>query len=255
MAAPHVTGAAALLFSLKPAATVTEVRDALLTGVDPVASLSGKTTSGGRLDVAAALEELVPIGSETVAPDTAITSAPVGSTESTSADFQFERTDADAGAFECKLDAGAFAACTSPASYSVAAGNHTFQVRAKVPSGIVDPTPASASWTVLAPPAGPIEGGASSGSGVAIGGGGGGADNGGGVKGCTVPRLAGESLAKAKAALGAAGCALGTVTKPKAKKGRKLAKLVVKSSTPGPGSIASGTVALKLGPKPKKQHH
>src|SRR6185312_4619695 len=42
MAAPHVTGAAALLFSLKPSATVTEVRQGLLGSVDPVATLAGK---------------------------------------------------------------------------------------------------------------------------------------------------------------------------------------------------------------------
>ena len=56
MAAPHVTGAAALLFSLKPTASVTEVRQALLASVDPVASLAGKTTTGGRLDASAALD-------------------------------------------------------------------------------------------------------------------------------------------------------------------------------------------------------
>lgn len=56
MAAPHVTGAAALLFSLKPSASVTEVRQGLLGSVDPVFSLAGKTTSGGRLDAAAALD-------------------------------------------------------------------------------------------------------------------------------------------------------------------------------------------------------
>ncbi len=39
MAAPQVSGAAALLFSLKPSATVSEVRDALLLSVDPVPSL------------------------------------------------------------------------------------------------------------------------------------------------------------------------------------------------------------------------
>ena len=60
MAAPHVTGAAGLLFSLKPTATVTEVRDALLASVDPVASLAGKTVSGGRLDAAAALDAAGP---------------------------------------------------------------------------------------------------------------------------------------------------------------------------------------------------
>lgn len=56
MAAPQVTGAAALLFSLKPSASVTEVRQGLLGSVDPVPSLAGKTTSGGRLDAGAATD-------------------------------------------------------------------------------------------------------------------------------------------------------------------------------------------------------
>jgi subtilisin family serine protease len=56
MAAPQVTGAAALLFSLKPSASVTEVRQGLLGSVDPVSSLAGKTTSGGRLDAGAATD-------------------------------------------------------------------------------------------------------------------------------------------------------------------------------------------------------
>jgi thermitase len=56
MAAPHVAGAAALLFSLKPSASVTEVRQGLIGSVDPVSSLAGKTVSGGRLDAAAALD-------------------------------------------------------------------------------------------------------------------------------------------------------------------------------------------------------
>jgi subtilisin family serine protease len=58
MAAPHVTGAAALLFSLKPTATVAEVRDALLGGVDHLPSLAGITTTGGRLDIPKAMEVL-----------------------------------------------------------------------------------------------------------------------------------------------------------------------------------------------------
>jgi subtilisin family serine protease len=60
MAAPHVTGTAALLFSLKPTATVDEVRDALLSSVDPDASLEGLTVTGGRLDAAKALAHLEP---------------------------------------------------------------------------------------------------------------------------------------------------------------------------------------------------
>ncbi|MGH2975835.1 MAG: S8 family serine peptidase [Solirubrobacterales bacterium] len=60
MAAPHVTGAAGLLFSLKPTATVSEVKNALLSSVDPDPALSAKTATGGRLDVAKALDALVP---------------------------------------------------------------------------------------------------------------------------------------------------------------------------------------------------
>jgi subtilisin family serine protease len=60
MAAPQVSGSAALLFSEKPTATVEEVRDALLSSVDPVSSLANKTTSGGRLNAARGLAWLEP---------------------------------------------------------------------------------------------------------------------------------------------------------------------------------------------------
>jgi subtilisin family serine protease len=62
MAAPQVTGAAALLFSLKPDASVTEVRQGLLGSVDRLSSLKGKTSSGGRLDVGAATDLFDPVG-------------------------------------------------------------------------------------------------------------------------------------------------------------------------------------------------
>ena len=58
MAAPHVTGTAALLFSYKPQASVTNVRRALIASAKPIASLAGKTASGGRLDASAALDAL-----------------------------------------------------------------------------------------------------------------------------------------------------------------------------------------------------
>jgi hypothetical protein len=72
---------------------------------------------------------------------------------------------------------------------------------------------------------------------------------------CTVPKLAGKALAKAKAALAGARCRLGRVTKPKPRNGRRLPALVVKSSSPAAGVAASGPVNLALGPKPKPKRH
>jgi hypothetical protein len=75
---------------------------------------------------------------------------------------------------------------------------------------------------------------------------------------CKVPTLAGLGLGQAKAKLTAAHCTLGTVTKPKAKKGRRSPPLVVKTSSPAAGSgSSSGKVNVTLGPKPKprKHHH
>jgi hypothetical protein len=72
---------------------------------------------------------------------------------------------------------------------------------------------------------------------------------------CIVPKLKGKTPARAKAALTAAGCKLGTVRKPNRRKGKKLGPLVVKSSKPGAGAILAvdGKVDLKLGPKPGKK--
>jgi len=57
MAAPHVAGVAGLLFSQRPAATVVQVRDALLDSVDPVIGLDGLVATGGRLNASQALDE------------------------------------------------------------------------------------------------------------------------------------------------------------------------------------------------------
>jgi subtilisin family serine protease len=55
MAAPFVSGAAALYLSKFPEASVGQVRAALLSTVDRLPTLAGKTVSGGRLNVAKAL--------------------------------------------------------------------------------------------------------------------------------------------------------------------------------------------------------
>ncbi len=52
MAAPHVSGAAALLWSAKAQATFAEVRDSILQESDPLDALTGKVASGGRLNIA-----------------------------------------------------------------------------------------------------------------------------------------------------------------------------------------------------------
>jgi subtilisin family serine protease len=58
MAAPFVSGAAALLLSLHPEATVTQVRTALLDSATRIPALAGTSVTGGRLNAAAALTAL-----------------------------------------------------------------------------------------------------------------------------------------------------------------------------------------------------
>ncbi len=55
MAAPYVTGVAALIKSIYPKMDAVWIKAAILNNVDPVASLSGKTVTGGRLNAYQAL--------------------------------------------------------------------------------------------------------------------------------------------------------------------------------------------------------
>lgn len=65
MATPHVAGLAGLLLSVNPNLTVAQLKNAILNTVDRKASLSGKVSSGGRINARAALASLV--GNFTVA--------------------------------------------------------------------------------------------------------------------------------------------------------------------------------------------
>ena len=56
MAAPMVTGAAALLYSGRPDLNLTDIKTALLSTVHKLAPLKEKTVSGGMLDVSAAMK-------------------------------------------------------------------------------------------------------------------------------------------------------------------------------------------------------
>ena len=62
MAAPHVTGAAALGFARTPGLTAAGMRSALLASAERLASLRGKVASGARLDAAALLGVPRPAG-------------------------------------------------------------------------------------------------------------------------------------------------------------------------------------------------
>ncbi|CAN5570099.1 hypothetical protein BH20ACT19_BH20ACT19_06610 [soil metagenome] len=55
MAAPHVAGAAALVWALRPTAAVAQVKAALLDGVDRKPTFAATTASGGRLNLEGAL--------------------------------------------------------------------------------------------------------------------------------------------------------------------------------------------------------
>ena len=54
MASPHVTGAAALIWGSHPDAGPAEIKQVLLDSTDPVAALTGRMRTGGRLNVASA---------------------------------------------------------------------------------------------------------------------------------------------------------------------------------------------------------
>jgi len=277
MAAPHVTGAAALLFSRMPSATVTEVKDALLSGADPVPSLAGKTASQGRLNASKAMDVLEGIGEPVdeeppAAPELTSTdpaspanenhpkivgSAEGGSTIKIYSDPACEGAAVETGTAEELGSAGI--AVTVPddsvSEFSATATDEALNTSAcsTPPIKYEEHTP-SETEIVKGPPDEAEEAAEAlrkltqivvppTTPATPV---------------CTVPRLARKTLARARVALAAAHCALGKVKRPRAPKGRRLGPLVVKSSTPSAAaSPASGTVDLTLAvkPKPKKKSH
>jgi hypothetical protein len=84
-------------------------------------------------------------------PETSIVLAPPATTELTTATFTFS-SDQPAAEFECSLDGSAFADCEPPVELTgLALGEHSFSVRAADVNGLVDPSPATHTWTVEAP--------------------------------------------------------------------------------------------------------
>lgn len=248
MAAPHVSGAAALLLSLHPGASTAALKTAILDSVDPIPSLSGKTVSGGRLNAAAAtnrIDQLVPAAPELTAtvPESPakdwfpriLGAAPANTT------VVIYRGASCAGA---PVAAGSAAVLAAPGIQVSVPAETTAQFSATAVNSLQSASTCSApvsyantatidrsTVTFTAPPrSGPPPDPA-----------------------CKVPKLAGRTLAQAKAALRRAGCRVGKATKPKRRKGRKAPKLVVRSSKPAAGSTTAGKVNLRLGPQPRSK--
>ncbi|WP_395814992.1 adventurous gliding motility protein AgmC [Archangium minus] len=87
---------------------------------------------------------------DSAAPDTTITSGPVGTTSENSATFTFDSNEPGV-TYECSLDGADFAPCLSPVTFTgLSEGEHTVRVRARDAAGNVDATPATRTWTVSA---------------------------------------------------------------------------------------------------------
>lgn len=90
---------------------------------------------------------------DTTAPDTTITSAPPATTDNATPTIEFSSSEAGA-TFQCRYDAEAFRGCSGPGgtdtpATALAAGAHTFQVRAVDGAGNADATPATAAFTLV----------------------------------------------------------------------------------------------------------
>jgi hypothetical protein len=119
----------------------------------PTSVGASDTTHNGEFDAFAIKLDLMP-------PDTTITDGPSGQTDATTPSFSFISDDASAG-FRCRLDgpgaaSGSEQPCGSPQVVGpLADGAYTFSVRAVDARGNADDTPASRTFSVVAPPPAP----------------------------------------------------------------------------------------------------
>jgi subtilisin family serine protease len=137
MAAPQVSGAAALVWSRWPDESPSQVRSRLVQGADHPVSLVG-LGGAGRLNVARAMDLDPPAPSR---PDTVITAGPKKRSRARTAEFAF-RSDNGGRSFDCRLDQKRRKPCTSPLRAKVGTGTHRFEVRAWNGEGLADSSPA-----------------------------------------------------------------------------------------------------------------
>ncbi|HEX3242671.1 MAG TPA: S8 family serine peptidase [Solirubrobacterales bacterium] len=220
-AAAYVSGAAALLLSMQPSASVTQVREALLSSVDRNYELDQRTTTGGRLDVSKAVDvfdhmpPIAPSLTGTTPPSRSNYNHPriLGSAEESSTVEIF-------GTASCSGQA---------AGVGSAAELSSSGIEMTVPDDSTSHFSASAIDT-----AGNVSACSNSLEYVER------------THVCRVPRLRGRPFRRARRALRDADCKLGKVRRPKRKKTPR-SRLVVGSTKPRVGSHPpDDTVALRL---------
>lgn len=124
MASPLVAGAAAYLWSIAPSLSATQVHDFLTTYGDPLAALSGKTSTGKRIN----LYESLVAQTAFVTPDVAVLQGLPAATSSTTTLMVYV---ADVDTYRYALDAGEFGsttATTTPITATLTEGPHTLSV-------------------------------------------------------------------------------------------------------------------------------
>lgn len=72
MAAPHVTGAVALVWAINPSLPYRQVINTILANTDPLPAFAGKSVTGGRLNLALTLSDVVLASPETSPPKVAM---------------------------------------------------------------------------------------------------------------------------------------------------------------------------------------
>jgi serine protease len=173
MAAPHVSGVAALVFARFPALGPQEVQNKILNGVDRAPGLAGYVATSGRVNALGALNARAsafapppsppalpaalppppasvspPAARDTAAPNTRLGRGPARTTRTRTARFTFSSTE-PSSRFQCRLNRGRWTACRSGKTYrGLRLGVHTFRVRAIDTAGNVDATPARRAWRV-----------------------------------------------------------------------------------------------------------
>lgn len=119
-------------------------------GSDPLVTDSDGDTLADGSDACPALPASTTNGCPSVAgspPETSITKSPKSS-KSRKVSIAFTSTETGS-TFECSLENAGYKTCRSPKRQNnLRVGRHKFKVRAITSTGIVDLTPASASWTV-----------------------------------------------------------------------------------------------------------